>query len=254
MVCHTGIFRCGAMAIVLLIAGCSAPPPVAAPTTGTIRGVVKYAGPKPEPRRLSVATDPYCAKCWELEGKTGPLSERWIWGDNETLVNVLVWISDGLGDRVFEVPKEQVTLELSACRFEPHVLAVRVGQPFFLTSADGTLHAPVNVSLIEPMVVPPLPVPDSLLFRFSKEEIGKDFQCQAHAWERAYVHVLAHPYYDITRQAGTFEIRDVPLGEYELSAWHELRVFIADQPKMRVIVEAGKVSEVIFTYRPRERG
>ena len=74
-----------------------------AATTGTIRGVVRYVGKKPEPKVLDVSADPYCAACWAGKGG-GPISERWPFGENDTLKNVLVYISDGLGDREFTAP------------------------------------------------------------------------------------------------------------------------------------------------------
>jgi hypothetical protein len=38
---------------------------------------------------------------------------------------------------------------------------------------------------------------------------------------RAYIHVLSHPFYAVTSEDGTFELRGVPPGKYEVEAVHE---------------------------------
>jgi len=56
-----------------------------------------------------------------------------------------------------------------------------------------------------------------------------------HPWMRFYVAVLSHPYFQVTGQDGQFALRNVPPGNYTLTAWHEQfgakRQSIAIQPK-----------------------
>jgi hypothetical protein len=42
-----------------------------------------------------------------------------------------------------------------------------------------------------------------------------------HVWNRAYWLVLDHPYFAVTDAQGLFEIKDVPVGEQSVIAWHE---------------------------------
>ena len=49
---------------------------------------------------------------------------------------------------------------------------------------------------------------------------------------------------------GTFEIKGLPPGEYELTAWHEFRRFDPTEKVIKVKVEEGKSAKVVITYRP----
>jgi hypothetical protein len=47
------------------------------------------------------------------------------------------------------------------------------------------------------------------------------FKCDVHGWMNAYVGVLDHPYFAVTKTDGTFSIPNLPPGTYTLAAWHE---------------------------------
>ncbi len=46
-------------------------------------------------------------------------------------------------------------------------------------------------------------------------------RCDVHFWMASYVHVLDHPYYAVTGDDGSFEIKDLPAGTYTVEVWHE---------------------------------
>jgi hypothetical protein len=46
-------------------------------------------------------------------------------------------------------------------------------------------------------------------------------ECNVHGWMKAYVGVVAHPYFATSREDGTFTIGGLPPGTYQLEAWHE---------------------------------
>ena len=45
-------------------------------------------------------------------------------------------------------------------------------------------------------------------------------QCDIHAWMKSYAVVNDSPFFAVTGADGTFEIKDLPVGEYTLEAWH----------------------------------
>ena len=47
------------------------------------------------------------------------------------------------------------------------------------------------------------------------------FKCDVHGWMNAYVGVLDHPYFAVTKTDGMFSIPNLPPGTYTLAAWHE---------------------------------
>jgi hypothetical protein len=221
--------------------------------TGTIRGSVKFVGTKLPRKPVDLSTDAHCAKA----ATDPPLNEAYVWGDNDTLQNVLVYVVSGLDPKSpllapLAAPAP-VTLDQLGCRFVPHVLAVRVDQPVIVRNGDDTLHnirtLPTNndaMNLGQPTQGHRHTV------RFAKPELGLLVKCDVHPWMNAVVHVLDHPYFAVTAQTGTFEIRGLPPGQYELATLHELRAFVSDQQRYSVTVTAGQTSELTVTYSPKK--
>src|ERR1700757_4868897 len=97
-----------------------------APSTdgASVVGKVKFTGALPAPAKVSMNSDPSCAKL-----HPGPaVSQDYVTGSDNTLGNVIVFISDGLGSRTFDVPTQEVTFEQKGCVYEPHVVALRANQ------------------------------------------------------------------------------------------------------------------------------
>lgn len=67
-----------------------------------------------------------------------------------------------------------------------------------------------------------------------------DVYCNIHPEMIAKVKVLENAYYTITGSDGTFEIRNVPAGEYPIVAW----LPTGDEAKGKVVVKAGEAAEV----------
>jgi hypothetical protein len=45
-------------------------------------------------------------------------------------------------------------------------------------------------------------------------------QCDVHGWMKAYAVVNDSPFFAVTGADGVFEIKDLPVGDYTLEAWH----------------------------------
>ncbi len=220
--------------------------------TGTIRGKVKYTGPKP----AQPPVDPNGVQCVPGAPRVPILKERWVWGNNDTLQNVLVYVSKGVKAGDYKPPIEPVVLDQIKCVYTPHVIAIQKGQKVQFVNSDATLHNVFGIprNNKNPPFNFAMPVKGQKTDkRFDGAEIGMRVSCNVHPWMFAYIHVVEHPYFDITRKPGTFEIKGLPPGEYELSVWHEFKRFAADKETIKVRVEAGKTAEVDFMYRPKKR-
>ena len=79
---------------------------------------------------------------------------------------------------------------------------------------------------------------------FDQPEVMLPFKCDVHGWMNAYVGVLPHPFFDTTAGAGTFDISNLPAGDYVLEAWHEM---LGTQTQ-NVTVADGETAEVTFTF------
>jgi hypothetical protein len=69
-------------------------------------------------------------------------------------------------------------------------------------------------------------------------------RCDVHAWMRAWVGALDHPFFAVTDERGAFRLSDLPPGSYTIEAWHERLGTTSEQ----VVVSAGEMKDVVFTF------
>ena len=214
------------LALALLLAACrreapeAARPPVSTTPgrTGTavVSGRVTLAGVPPANETVTMTTDPFCSG--QHPGETE--IPAFAVGAEGALANVLVRVTSGV-DGVYGAPAEAKTLDQKGCAFSPRVLALMVGQPLDIVSADATLHnvhaaAKENAGFNLGMTAPGTKYTRT----FTKPEIVP-FRCDVHPWMRAWVAVLPHPFFAVTGPDGHYEIRGLPAGTYTLETWHE---------------------------------
>jgi hypothetical protein len=101
------------------------------------------------------------------------------------------------------------------------MVAVMVAQPLRIRNSDDTLHNihPRPVINKEFNIGQPrkgMEVTKS----FEKPELMIPIGCDVHPWMRAYVSVLAHPFFAVTNEDGSYEIGSLPDGVYEIEAVH----------------------------------
>ncbi len=218
---------------------------------GTVKGVIKFDGAKKKTKPIRMNADPVCAT--KNEGHV-IRPETYVFGKNDTLTNVLVWVSKGLEGKTFE-PKGKRVIDQRGCMYVPHVQAVMVGQELEIRSSDPTLH---NIKMGSKkngnfnISIPGGGAPKKQIFK--NEEIGTlNFKCDVHPWMAAKIHVLKHPFYAITQKNGTFEIKGLPPGDYEVSVKHEFDKFKPKEKTMKVSVKEGETEDLTFTYKPPAR-
>jgi hypothetical protein len=69
-------------------------------------------------------------------------------------------------------------------------------------------------------------------------------KCDVHQWMTGYVWVQDNPYFAVTSEDGRFQIVGVPVGSYDVEAWHER----FGTKKGRVTVAEGKPAELKFEF------
>ncbi len=185
---------------------------------GTISGQVQFSGTAPAPQKINMDADPTCAGF-----HTGPVFTREVVVNaNNTLLDVFVYVKEGLEGKTFEAPKAAVTLDQQGCRYTPHVLGLRVGQELEILNSDATLHNVHGVPTQSKEFNLGMPIKGMKLKRkFDAPEVMVKVKCDVHPWMSAYIGVLNHPYFDVTDEEGAFEIKDLPAGTYVIEAWHE---------------------------------
>jgi hypothetical protein len=215
------------------------------PTSGTpstqLAGSVKFQGSALKPARINTSSDPNCMKA-----QSGPATaEDLILNPNGGLENVIVYVADGLGDRVFDPPSQPVVIEQKGCTYKPHVIALQANQKLDVVNDDATTHnihpLPVNNREWNKSQPPGVQVEES----FAREEIAIPVKCNVHPWMRAYIAVFKHPYFAVTNQEGSFDLKDLPPGSYTIKAWHEKLGTLSQ----KVTVGAGETSKLEFVFK-----
>ena len=213
---------------------------VDAATAGTIVGKVAFEGEAPKNPAIKMTGDPLCARAHP----DGMIFENYVVKDGG-LDNVFVYVKDGLGNYQFEAPAEPVKLNQEGCRYVPHVLGARVGQPIEITNSDETAHnvhslPDVNREFNFAQYVKNQKKAET----FTAPEVMIRIKCDLHGWMSAYVGVLEHPYFAVTSSGGKFELKGLPPGEYTIETWHEK----AGTRTQKVTVGAKETKEIGFTY------
>ena len=182
--------------------------------SGSISGKVTFAGTAPAPDKIKTSADP---KCHEMH-KDG-LERSDVELKDGGIGNTLVYVKNPPAGAT--APTEEVTLDQEGCMYKPSMLAVRTGQPIKIRNSDDTLHNihPRPTKNAEFNIGQPRKGMETTK-TFDKEEILILVGCDVHPWMRSYIAVLSHPYFAVTKEDGSFEIKNLPPGEYEVEANH----------------------------------
>ena len=217
---------------------------------GVVKGIVKFDGRQAKRKPIRMSADAYCDKAHK---GTKALNERYVFGDNGTLANVFIWVSKGLPGGTFATTGKG-KLDQVGCVYTPHVSGIVVNQELDIINSDNTLHNVKMNSNNNGSFNEGMPVKGMVLTKkFGKPEQGILFRCDVHPWMGAYLHVVEHPFFATSGGDGTFEIRGLPTGDYELSVWHEFNKFAPDHEKINVSVTEGDTEEVTVTYSPKKK-
>jgi hypothetical protein len=218
-----------------------APPSDTAGGSASVKGTVKFEGTMPNQKRINMAADPSCAK----QHGTPVFAQEVMTDSKGRLQNVIVFVSEGLGDRKFDPPIQPVVIDQKGCMFLPHVLALRVNQPLEMINDDSTAHnihpIPANNREWNKAELPGTTMAES----FPREEIAIPVKCNVHPWMHGYVAVFKHPYFAVTGKDGSFDLSNLPPGTYTIEAWHEKFGTTTQQ----ITVGANETKNIEFVFR-----
>ena len=198
-------------------AGSPAGAPLPSASGAVVKGVVKIQGAVPKPMPIDMSADPKC-----VQAHPGGAMTNDVMADSSGgLQDVIVYVSQGLGDAKFEPPTESAVIEQKGCMYKPHVVAVRANQELKVVNSDPTTHnihpSPNNNRELNQTQPPGVP----FSMTFAREEIAIPVKCNIHPWMRSSIAVFKHPFFAVTGKDGSFEIGNLPPGSYTITAWHE---------------------------------
>jgi len=159
-------------------------------TAGVLKGSIRFVGKRPARKAIDMTSDPAC-----VEAHKG---------------------------KQFEVPQTPVIFDQHGCWFQPRVLGIQTGQILRISNSDPVTHnvhpmAQVNREWNHSQGAGDAPIER----KFPRPEVMIPVKCNIHSWMHAYIGVVAHPYFAVTAADGTFEIGNVPPGDYVIEAWQE---------------------------------
>ena len=208
-----------------------------------LKGVVSFEGKPIQGKKLNLP-----AGCGQ--DKSGAVYSNEVLVKGGKLQNVLVRVIKGLEGRVFsDIPSEEILLDQKNCQYSPRVVAARVGQKVTFINSDPIFHNVRSVTSVNQRFNMAMPKKDQRETKiFLKPEISLQTKCSVHPWMTAYVAVMDHPFYDVTNEKGTFEIKNLPPGTYTIEAWHETLGLRTQE----LTISKDSLPDIQFTFKNEE--
>jgi plastocyanin len=209
-----------------------------------LSGRITISGNVPKPLFIDQSADPVCSEA-NPDART-----EWVVANKGMLANVFIYVKgEALQAYTFDLPSSPAMLEHKGCRYEPHMLGMRVGQQLEIFNRDSTMHNTHAMSQINsdwnqthPPETPPLK------HTFQQPEI-LPFKDNQHPWEKAYVGVFDHPFFSVSDMLGSYRIGNLPPGNYTVVAWHER----LGEKTMEVTLVPGEARDVSFNFESKPK-
>lgn len=208
-----------------------------------VSGVVVFEGKAPRPRPINTRSDDdYCE---DMYADTPLYADGAAIGPKGEFADIFVWI-DNPPARDYAPPDSPVLLNQEGCRYTTHVFGMMVGQTLMVKNSDETTHnvrgfarANRTFNFGQPPGLPPR------TRVFKNPEFPLKIKCDVHSWMQSFGFVMTHPFFAVTGEDGTFEIKNVPAGTYMLKAWHEK----LGELEQEIRVAQSDVPGAKFTFR-----
>jgi hypothetical protein len=212
---------------------------------GILRGKVVYDGEPPIPAHIAKID-----KHGDREGclKGGPAQtreQRWM-VDPQTraVANIVLWVEPPpdkffiLTDKEKNRAGDVVVVDQPHCVFIPHVVTlypsyydgarqIPTGQQLEIRNSAPFLHTvqwdPSRENEAGSHNIPP--GGGKIQLTLKPQNKCLPIGCGVHNWMHGILWIFEHPYHTVSKQDGSFELRDLPTGiELTVSAWHESQI------------------------------
>lgn len=232
---HRRIAACALAACALTGAG-----PLTA-QAAVLSGKIAFEGEAPARKPINFGAEKQCAT---MHGDKIPMTEDLVVNPNQTVRWALVYVKEGAP--VSPAPAEALEIDQKGCLFEPHAAVARSGQKVIFKNSDPVLHNVRSESKVNKAFNIAQPTQGMTTAKtFAQPEVGIKIRCDVHFWMAAFIHVLDHPFYAVTGDDGSYQIKDLPAGTYTIEVWHEK----LGTRKTQITVADGETKTSDFTLK-----
>jgi hypothetical protein len=193
----------------------AAAPAASSSGTASVSGKITFDGTVPPSEKIKLSADPKCVAMHKDGMQRSVLRVK-----DGGLADVLVYVKSG-ANGTYAPPADDVLLDQQGCDYHPHMIAMMAGQKLKIRNSDDTLHnihprPQVNQEFNQGQAKQGMET-EKL---FDKPELLIPVGCDVHPWMRAYISVLGNPFFAVSGDDGSFTIKGLPAGEYEIEAFH----------------------------------
>jgi hypothetical protein len=217
---------------------------------GSVKGKVSFEGALPDTAIENILITKNPDVCGEGEREV-----VWIDVKDGALRGVFVFLDKIKEGKAWEKPVGgQYVVDQKGCRFTPWAQVVRPGPIIIRNSDPGVLH---NINTREMIGVEKGRVVKRTMFNFGQPDPGDieqdvkprrssyiSINCEAHNFMFGFLMAPPHPYAMVVGEDGSFEIGDIPAGDYKLKAWHPT----IGLQEATISVPAGGAAEANFSF------
>ncbi|MBE9555589.1 MAG: hypothetical protein IMF08_01930 [Proteobacteria bacterium] len=223
---------------------------IAVENGGSVTGKVSFEGALP----ASAVDNILITKNPEVCGE-GEREVVWIDVKDGALRGTFVFLEKIKEGKAWTEPEGgQYLIDQKDCRFQPWAQVVRPGPVIIRNSDKGVLH---NINTREMIGVEKGRVVKRTMFNFGQPDLGDIEQaikprrspyiginCEAHNFMFGFMMAPPHPYAVVVGEDGSYEIGDIPAGDYTLQAWHPT----IGLQETKITVPAGGSTEANFSF------
>jgi plastocyanin len=206
--------------VALIVGACLTAATASAAEWGNLKGRFIFDGKRPEPAKINPTKDV------EVCSKHQLYDESLVVSEDGGIANIVVYLrtkNPEVHPDYAAKANEPVVLDNKGCRFEPHMVAVRTGQPLEIKNSDPVGHNTNATTRANPPfnVIIASGGTDTKTLK-SAENLPVEVACNIHPWMKGWLVVRPDPYFAVSAEDGTFEIKNLPAGkELEFQVWQE---------------------------------
>ncbi len=219
---------------------------------GTIRGKAVLTGKVPEPRIFHLVLFPnleLCAKVDTDDNMNRLLNDFQVSSDGG-LKDVVISLQHVEAGKPFL--KQPVNILSKDCKFTPGVTVVRQDEKFKVDNVDPVMHNSQVYQSEQGKIIVNIPIPAEEVsvgkIHFQKNYEIFQMVCGMHEFMQTWGYRVQNPYYIISGEDGTYQMENIPPGDYVVNAWHN-SIKIRSQ---RVRVKENSVTDLNFEFDGNE--